>query len=152
MAWFRSADPAPPVSRVGSIEISRPWARASSLQALEAGGFLTIANRGDTPDRLIAAASPAAEKIEVHAIRVVGSAIAMKRLDNGLALPVATTLTLKPRGYHLLLQGLRAPLAEGTRLPVRLTFENAGSIEIELTVEAAGLVGRDVLNEELQPR
>ena len=150
MAWFRNTDPAP-VSRVGSIEISHPWARASSSKAREAGGFLTIANRGAAPDRLIAAASPVAEKIEVHAIRVVGSDITMRRLDNGLALPVATTLTLKPRGYHLLLQGLKAPLAKGTRLPVRLTFENAGSIEIELTVEAEGLVGKDVLNEGLQP-
>ncbi len=150
MAWFRSADPAP-VSRVGSIEISRPWARASTTEPNEAGGFLTIANQGTDPDRLIAAASPVADKIEVHAIRVVGSDITMRRLDNGLALPVATTLTLKPRGYHLLLQGLKAPLAKGTRFPVRLTFEKAGSIEIELTVEAEGLVGKDVLNERLQP-
>ncbi len=148
MAWFRGSESAP-VCRVGSIEISRPWARSSSSRALEAGGFLTIANQGAAADRLIAAASPVAEKIEVHAIRVVGSGIAMRRLDDGLALPAATTLTLKPRGYHLLLQGLKAPLAKGTRLPVKLTFEKAGSIDIELTVEAEGLVGEHVLNESL---
>jgi copper(I)-binding protein len=151
MAWFRRSESAPGY-RLGAIEISRPWARASTSEPDEAGGFLTIANRGTDPDRLIAAASPVAEKIEVHGIRVVGSGIAMRRLDNGLTLPAATTLTLQPRGYHLLLQGLKVPLAKGARFPVKLTFEKAGGIEIELTVEAEGLVGKDVLNEALQPR
>jgi copper(I)-binding protein len=146
MAWFRKA-PAPPVHRLGSIEITHPWARASSVEIGEAGGFLTIANRGPDPDRLIAVSSPAADKIGLYAIKVVGNQIFMRPLDNGLALPVATTLTLKPRGYHMLLQGLRAPLVAGTHFPMKLTFEKAGSIDIEFTVEAKGLVGAHVLDE-----
>jgi copper(I)-binding protein len=150
MGWFRKA-PAPPVHRLGSIEITRPWARASSVVIGEAGGFLTIANQGPDPDRLIAVSSPAADQIGLYGIKVEGSQILMRPLDNGLALPVATTLTLKPRGYHMLLQRLKAPLAKGTQIPMKLTFEKAGSIDIEFTVEAEGLVGAHVLDERYQP-
>ena len=56
---------------------------------------------------------------------------------------------LKPRGYHLLLQGLTAPLNTGSRLPATLVFEKAGTIDIEFLVEAPGPVGIFILDEHL---
>jgi copper(I)-binding protein len=131
-----------------TIDISRPWARAASATDLQAAGFLTLVNKGGEADRLIAASSPLAEKIEIHGIRVVGPGIAMRPLEKGVGLPPATTITLKPRGYHLLLQGLKAPLAKGQRVPVTLSFENAGPRQVELTVEAEGPIGKDMLLDE----
>ena len=158
--WFRrEAKLGSPAATLGSIEIRQPWARPASAESIEGdeppesvggGGFFTMTNNGAAPDRLIAASSPAADKIEIHAIKVVGSGIAMCPLKDGLALAAGVTLTLKPRGYHLLLIGLRKPLAAGTSLPVTLTFEKAGSIDIELAVEAPGLVGQAILHEEAQ--
>ena len=130
-----------------SIDISRPWARAGSATELRAAGFMTLANTGAEADRLVGAASPLAEKIEIHGIRVVGPDIAMLPLESGVRLPADTTITLRPRGYHLLMQGLKAPLAKGQRVPVTLTFEKAGSRQVELTVEAAGPIGSDTLLE-----
>src|SRR5436190_23059736 len=92
-----------------TIEISHPWARAASATDLRAAGFLTLANKAREADRLIAASSPLAEKIEIHGIKVVGPGIAMCPLEKGIGLPPDTLITLKPRGYHLLLQGLKAP-------------------------------------------
>ena len=73
----------------------------------------------------------------------------VKPLD-GVTLAVApgVTLTLQPRGYHLLLTGLGAPLILGARLPVTLVFEKAGSLAIELVVEEPGPIGQEVLVEE----
>jgi copper(I)-binding protein len=130
-----------------SIDISRPWARAGSATELRAAGFMTLANKGAEPDRLVGAVSPLAEKIEIHGIKVVGPDIAMLPLESGVRLPADTTITLRPRGYHLLMQGLKAPLAKGQRVPVTLTFEKAGSRQVELTVEAAGPIGSDTLLE-----
>ena len=59
-------------------------------------------------------------------------------------------MTLQPRGYHLLLIDLRAPLVQGARLAVTLVFEKAGSIDVECLVEAPGPVGNEVLVEERQ--
>lgn len=127
---------------LGEIEIGNPWARASSTDAGTGGGFFTLTNKGAAPDRLVAAASPAAERIEIHAIKVVGPELKMREREGGLVLSSATALTLKPRGYHLLLTGLKKPLEEGGRIAVTLTFEIAGSLDIECTVAAPGPVGQ----------
>jgi copper(I)-binding protein len=145
--WFRrEAKLGPPAATLGSIEIRKPWARAASTVASVGGGFFAMTNTGAAPDRLVAASSPVAEKVEIHALKVEGSAIAMARREDGLALAAGVTLTLQPRGYHLLLIGLKAPLVEGARVPVTLVFEQAGSLAVELTVEAPGLVGGDILD------
>jgi len=130
-----------------SIDINGPWMRMSAAVAQQAGGFFTVTNKGREPDRLIAAESPVAARVEIHGIKVVGSGITMRPMDNGLGLPPDTAITLKPRGYHLLMQELKKPLTKGERVPVTLTFEKAGSRQIELVVEAAGPVGNETLME-----
>jgi periplasmic copper chaperone A len=146
--WFRRRSKPAAAAASGGIEISQPWARAGLRVRLQAGGFFVVTNKGALPDRLVAASSPVAEKVEIHAIKMVGADIQMGPRPEGLLVEAGSTLTLKPRGYHLLLSGVTAALVVGTRLPVTLTFEKAGRIDVELTVEAAGLVGEEILNEE----
>lgn len=135
---------------VGKLVISDPWARGSSPVSPECGGFFVVTNKGETADRLVSVSSPLAERIEIHAIKVVGAGITMRPLQNGLRIPAETSLTLKPRGYHLLMFGVKVPLAKGASLPVTLVFDNAGSVDVELVVRAAGPVGREILVEEAQ--
>ncbi len=130
---------------LGEIEVGSPWVRASVGKAGTGGGFFTLTNKGKTPNRLVCATSPAAESVEIHAIKVVGPGLRMRQREGGLAIPPNTTLTLKPRGYHLLLIGLKTPLEEGARVAVTLTFEHAGSLDIDCTVAAAGPVGEETL-------
>ena len=135
-----------------TIDIRQPWARTgyirvNAVEELRVAGFMTLANTGAEPDRLLAAACPAAESTEIHGIKVVGPDIAMRLLEKGIGLPADTTITLRPRGYHLMMRGLRAPLTKGQRLPVTLTFERAGSREIELIVEDEGVIGDETLHE-----
>ena len=134
----------------GALEVHKPWARSSPrpLPNDVAGAFLSIANKGPDDDRLVAASSPLADRIEMHGIKVVGADIEMRPLVNGVAVPAGHTITLKPRGYHLLLLGVKTPLAKGSTLPVTLTFEKAGAVAVEFAVEEPGLIGEAILNEE----
>ena len=150
LKWLRRAPTAAPAATRGSIEIHRPWARRSLEAPDQAGGFFVITNTGAEPDRLTGANSPAAEKVEIHAIKVTGGDIGMRARAEGLAVPAGVTLTLQPRGYHLLLLGLRTAPLPGASLPVTLILERAGSIDLELLVEAPGPVGKEVLVEERQ--
>lgn len=135
---------------VGKLVISEPWARGESEAAPQCGGFFVVTNKGETADRLVSASSKVAERIEIHAIRVVGGGMRMRRLEDGLRIPAETALTLRPRGYHLLMVGLKVPLATGAALPVTLVFDKAGSVDIELVIRANGLVGNEILVEEAQ--
>jgi len=124
--------------RIGALEIEHPWTRATAPTAKSGGGFLTITNKGTTPDRLIAARSPVSLKVEVHEMKMDGSVMRMREVEGGIEIPPGKTVTLKPGGYHIMFMELKAPLAQGGKVPVTLVFEKAGSIDVELKTEAAG--------------
>ena len=124
--------------KVGAIEIGQPWSRATPSTAPSAGGFLTLVNRGDTADRLIAVESPAANHAEVHEMKMDGAVMRMRALENGIALPPGQTVELKPGSYHVMFIGLKAPFVKDQKVPATLVFEKAGRIDVEFQVEALG--------------
>jgi periplasmic copper chaperone A len=124
--------------KLGSLEIDQPWTRATPPTAKAGGGFLTITNKGTTPDRLVAARSAASDKVEIHEMKMDGSVMRMRELDKGLEIPAGATVTLKPGGYHIMFMELKAPFAKDAKVPVTLVFEKAGSIDVPFTVQAMG--------------
>ena len=124
--------------KLGAIEIKQPWTRATPPTAPSGGGYLVLVNTGTTPDRLIAATSPSSAKVELHEMTMEGSIMRMRELPKGIELPPGATVTLKPGGLHLMFMELKAPFARDTKVPATLVFEKAGSIPVELTVEAMG--------------
>jgi copper(I)-binding protein len=133
------ASPAPAQDyKLGSLEIAHAWTRATPPTAPAGGGFLTITNKGTTPDRLIGVRSASSEKSEIHEMKMDGNVMRMREVEKGLEIPPGATVELKPGGYHIMLMGLRAPFAKGAKVPVTLVFEKAGSVDVDLTVEAMG--------------
>ena len=124
--------------KVGALEISHPWTRATPPTAQAGGGFLTITNKGMTPDRLVAARSAVSDRVEVHEMKMDGNVMRMRELEKGLEIPAGATVMLKPGGFHIMFMGLKAPFAKDAKVPLTLVFEKAGSIDIELDVEALG--------------
>ena len=124
--------------KLGALEIGHPWARATAPTAPAGGGFLKVTNTGTVPDRLISARSTAAKQVQIHEMKMDGNIMRMRELEQGLEIPPGATVTLAPGGLHLMLMGLVAPLEKGARVPVTLVFEKAGSIDVELDVEAMG--------------
>lgn len=114
------------------------WSRATAAGQSVGAGFLTLRNPGDTADRLVSASSPAAAKVELHTHSNEGGVMKMRAVEGGLDLPAKGSVTLAPGGYHLMLMGLKAPLAEGQHVPVTLVFEKAGPVETMLMVGGAG--------------
>lgn len=142
LKWLRRSEPKEvPAASLGPLQIVKPWARSSSSHPDIAGGYMTVVNDGET-DRLVSASCPAAGSLEIHAIRVKGPVLEMRKMDDGLVIPPANQQILKPRGYHLLMSGLASPLAVGSKLPITLVFEKAGSVTVDFAVEAPGAVGQ----------
>ena len=124
--------------KLGSLEISQPWTRATAPTAKTGGGFVTITNKGTTPDRLIAARSATSAKAEIHEMKMDGNIMRMRELEKGLEIAPGSTVELKPGGFHIMFMGLKAPFAKDARVPITLVFEKAGSVDIELPVQAMG--------------
>jgi len=123
---------------VGSLQIAHPWTRATPKGASVAGGFLKITNIGATADRLVGASSPVAARGEIHEMAMVEGIMRMRPLAAGLEIKGGQTIELKPGSYHIMFMDLKRPLEKGERIKGTLSFERAGSIEVEFVVEAMG--------------
>ena len=118
---------------IAQITVTDAWTRATAPGAKIAAGYMTIKNAGKTPDKLVAASSPAAEKVETHVTVKEGDIFRMREVK-GYDIPEGGTFELKPGGAHLMLVNVKAPLKEGDKVPLTLRFERAGQIKTDLQV------------------
>ena len=118
---------------LAQIKIEDAWTRATAPGAKIAAGYMTIRNAAKSADKLIAASSPAAEKVETH-ITVRDGDIFRMREVKGYDIPAGGSFELKPGGAHLMLVNVKAPLKEGDKVPLTLRFQNAGEVKTLLQV------------------
>ena len=138
IAGHRSAS-ADPV-RAGDIVIEKAWSPVTPAGAPVAGGYVTIHNEGDAPDRLVSVTSDIAGKSQIHEMTIDANGVAMMRpLPNGIAIPAHSSIELKPGGEHLMFMQLREHPAEGKSFAVTLTFQRAGAVHV--TFEVTGMGG-----------
>ncbi|MBL8572548.1 MAG: copper chaperone PCu(A)C [Hyphomicrobiaceae bacterium] len=126
---------------IGEIRIEGGWTRQPPPGAKVSGGFMTITNTGKVADRLVSFTSPIAAKPEVHEMAVTNGVMTMRALDQGLEIPAGGTVVLKPGSFHLMFIDLTAPPTAGGKVPVTLTFEKAGKVELTLDVAPIGAMG-----------
>jgi uncharacterized protein YcnI/copper(I)-binding protein len=125
------------VVKVGNLELSGASTKAMLPGQPVGGGFVTITNHGDTDDRLVAAESSNAGRVELHEMAIVSDVMKMRKLDDGIVIPAGQTVELTPGGLHFMFFNVKKPFAEGDTVPVTLTFEKAGKAEIVLPVGKA---------------
>lgn len=123
----------------GPIHIGHPWARATAPSAANGAAYLSLSTTG-TADALVSASTPAAKKAELHTHLHENGVMKMRPVAD---IPVApgTPAKLEPGGLHIMLLGLEKPLAAGSSFPLTLTFKQAGTITVDVKVEAAGASG-----------
>jgi hypothetical protein len=122
----------------GSIELSGGFARAMLPGQKVGGGYITIANTGDRPDRLLSVSSPMAGGGSVHEMTMKGDVMTMRELKEGIEIPAGGTIALAPGSTHLMFTEVAEPFAQGGVVPVTLTFERAGTVELSLPIAAPG--------------
>ncbi len=115
------------------------WARATTPGASTGGVYLTLTS--PVGDRLVGVSSPLAAKVDVHEMRMDGTIMRMRAVPDGLDLPPGQTVILTPAGYHIMLEGLKAPLRQGSTVPVHLVFRKATPIDIQAPVQSIGASG-----------
>ncbi len=84
--------------------------------------YMTIANPGDAPVRLVAAAAPVAAVVEIHET-IVENEVARMQPVEGILVPAGESVTLAPGGLHIMLVDLLRDLPAGGAISLMLTFE-----------------------------
>jgi periplasmic copper chaperone A len=123
---------------VGSIHISQPWARATPKGAASAAAYMTITNNGKTPDKVSCVSSDAAGECQIHTMTMDNGVMQMRPVEGGLEIKPGETVTLKPGGFHVMLEKLKHPLEQGNTMKATLKFDNAGTVDVEYPIAAIG--------------
>jgi periplasmic copper chaperone A len=121
----------------GDLAVTDAWARATPPKAELGAVYLRIENRGTVEDRLVAASSPVAQSATLHE-SVEENGVALMRPLAAAAVPAGGALDMEPGGAHVMLMGLAAPLVAGESVPLTLTFESSGAVDLSVPVLAIG--------------
>lgn len=136
--------------KLGSLQIDHPWAKATVAGQPVAGAFMKIINTGNEPDRLTKVTSAVSDMIQIHEMKVEDGVMKMGEIPGGIEVAPGATVELKPGGLHIMFMGIRAPLKEGESVKGVLTFEKAGDVEVEFTVESAAKGMQDHMQHQAQ--
>lgn len=133
--------PAPGAIAFDHLQVSRAIVRDAREAGADTAGYIAIANTGDTPDRLLSARCTCAERVELHRVTRAEGKVSM---DNAWPLAIAPAARTEVRPgtpLHLMLMGLKAPLAVGGSVPIILQFERAGAVRIDFHIVADSAKG-----------
>lgn len=124
--------------KVGDITIDHPYAIPTvTAQSTGAVYFRYLRNRGVVPDRLVSAQTPVAARVGLHRMQMEGDVMRMREVS-AVELPAKSDVRMRHAstdGYHLMLEGLKAPLKDGDSFPLTLRFEKAGERTVQIHVQ-----------------
>lgn len=124
------------------IEVQGAWARATVAGQNMGGAFVNLTSDQDAV--LLGGSSPAAEKVQLHTMKMDGDKMMMSEVPS-IALPAHSKVELKPSGFHLMLMGLKSPLQAGENLPLKLEIKDksgkSGFLELQIPIQPAAHEG-----------
>ncbi|MGO6684444.1 DUF1775 domain-containing protein [Rhizobium leguminosarum] len=137
MAGMGAAAPAGETVKAGDLEVSGGFAKAMLPGQPVGGGFFTVKNNGQTDDRLVSVSSPVSGEVQIHEMVTKDNVMRMRQLKDGIAIGAGETVKLEPGNLHLMFQKVKTPFKQGDTVPVTLTFEKAGKVDLVLQVLSA---------------
>ena len=123
-------------TKIGAISIDHPWARATPGAVKNSAAFMSFDNKG-AADKLISVTGEIAKEIQIHSMITEAGVMKMREIKS-LDIPANGKAELKPGGFHIMLIGIPDGLKEGTKFPLKLKFEKAGEVTVQVTAEKPG--------------
>jgi len=116
-----------PGAAFAAIVVENPQIRATGPGQPTAAAYMVVRNTGTAPDRLLSATCACASSVMAHQTTMAGG-VARMSMEEAVTIPAGGSVTFAPGGRHLMLMGVKAPIAAGSKVPMQLTFEKAGKV------------------------
>lgn len=117
----------------GEVKIDKARVRATAPGQSTAMADLTL--RSEKIALLMGVSSPVAESVELHLMTHDNGMMKMREVQE-IALPAGRAVNLSEEGYHLMLINLKAPIQEGSSVPLTLKIQLADKKIISVTTVA----------------
>lgn len=128
----------------GTIELQDIWARAAPAASPNAAFYMQLRNTGSSADALIGAATDVCGTVELHEMAMAADGVMAMRPVEGqrIPLPAGETVMLQVGGLHVMCLAKTSAFDPGMQIPLTLTFEQAGTVQVTATVrEVTGETG-----------
>ena len=121
-----TTSPAATTTAADPIMITQAWVRTTegAMDTTMVPLFITIKNSTSGELSIASGASTVAARVEFHEMVMQNGKMVMQPKKSGIKVPAGGTTVLKPGGDHIMLMGLKQPLAVGSEVTVTLTFSN----------------------------
>lgn len=110
-----------------TVQVAEALCRPTPKGRQTTGCYMTLT--ASAADRLVSVESPQANIVQIHESRMESNMMMMQQLRDGLPLAAGQATSLAPGGNHLMLLGVKEPLATGDTVELTLTFETAAPVE-----------------------
>lgn len=129
-------------STAGPVGVLNPWVRmaimpegsdAQDAPPVNSAAYFVLTNPTGEVDALVAVETEVADTAEIHSVTMDEGVMRMRPVDS-VAVPAAGEVVLEPGGYHIMLIGLRRPLAEGDSVALRLRLRSGEVIDVTAPV------------------
>ncbi len=118
------------------ISLVHPWIAEPPPGAPTAAGYVALFNEGEEDDQLVSVTADFAGRVSIHTMTMTDEGVMqMRPFDGPLVVPAGGDVMLEPGGLHIMFMDLVAPLHDGDSHAVVLTFEKAGDVTVDFTVQ-----------------
>lgn len=115
------------------VNVKDAWVRVPAPGQKVASAYMELTSPTDIA--LISVASPAAGRVELHAVTTEDGVMKMRPVGR-VELPAGKAVKLAPGGLHVMLEDLKRPLKAGETVPLTLTIQRADFSRAVFTIEA----------------
>jgi len=109
------------------------WVRLPLPSKTETALYLTLENHSAQPRAVAGGTSDAAEKIELHEMKMVKMVMSMTPVAE-VKIPAKGKRSFNPDGYHIMLFGLKSKLSVGDTVNVTLKLDDGSTVPVTATV------------------
>jgi len=131
---------APATFAASAVQADACWIRTMPA-TVPSSGYFTLKNDGDKPVTLTGIDTPAFGMAMMHETQTAGSTAKMVHVE-AVDVPAHGTLTFRPKGYHVMLEQPRQPVAPGAKVPLRLHFADGATVPVTCDAKAPSYTGQ----------
>jgi copper(I)-binding protein len=121
------------------LGVDDAWVRLPAVSGRPGAAYFTVKG-GTQATSLVAVSSPAAIRAEIHEMKHEGKMMTMASIRD-VAIAAGAKVEFKSGGKHVMLYDLSPSVRAGGTIPLRLSFADGKTIEVNAAVRAAGDAG-----------
>jgi len=118
------------------LAVNDAWVRMPAVAGRPGAAYFNVKG-GAQATSLVAVSSPAAIRTEIHEMKHEGGMMTMAPIKD-VAIAAGERIEFKPGGKHVMLYDLSPSVRAGGTIPLRLSFADGKTVEVNAAVRAAG--------------